>query len=119
MSWRTIFLRVTACLFVFAAIVHLRHVLSPEPADPSSGLRHAVFVGINLVSAVCLWTQPPWFKYAFGVLVLQQLYGHGGMASRAWFEQQQIDAVSLVIVVLLPVTWVVLWSRSSEAVGPG
>jgi hypothetical protein len=88
--------------------------LVPQPADPSGPLRHAVFVGINFASAVCLWVRPPWFTSVFGVLVLQQLYSHGGSAWRAWREQQQIDAVSLVIVVLLPLTWAVLWRSNFE-----
>lgn len=119
-SWQTVFLRVVACLFGLTALVHLWHMLAPQPADPSGALRHTVFVGINLVAAACLWIRPPWFKYAFGGLVVQQLYSHGGSAWRAWFEQQQIDAVSLVIVVLLPLTWTILWTyagSTSRAVG--
>jgi hypothetical protein len=109
---QTTFLRAMACLFVLAGLVHLWRVLVPHAADPSGPLRHAVFVGINLGAAACLWVRPPWFTYAFGVLVLQQLYSHGGSAWRAWNEQHQIDAVSWVIVVLLPLTWAVLWRQS-------
>jgi hypothetical protein len=95
--------------------MHGWRALVAQPADPSGSLRHAVFVGINFASAACLWVRPPWFTYVFGVLVLQQLYSHGTSAWSAWFEQQKVDAVSLVIVVLLPLTWAVLGHASSGA----
>lgn len=111
-SWPTTFLRIVAGLFAFTAVIHLWRALAPQPTDPLGTARHSVFVGINLVAAVGLWIRPRWFTYVFGVLVFQQLYSHGGSAWRTWVEQHQVDAVSVVIVVLLPVTWAMLWRRS-------
>ena len=111
------FLTGAACLFGFAALFHLWRILNPQAADPSTALRHGVFIAINLVSAVCLWIRPPVFKYGFGLLVFQQVYSHGGSAWEAWFEHRQVDYVSLVIVVLLPATWLILWRQSPETLG--
>ncbi len=108
MTKRTIFLRAVACFFACAAFFHLSRVIAPQPDDSAGGGRHTVFVAINLFSAICMWRRPRWFKYPFAVLVMQQIYSHGGLAWRTWVEQGELDLTSLLIVVLLPLTWVVL-----------
>ena len=104
---RTYF-KIMAPLFAVAAVFHAWRIVSPDPLDPSPPLRHALFVGINLFVAARLWSRPSQLKLAFGVLVVQQLGSHGGAAWRAWVEHGVVDVVSLIIVILLPVTWILL-----------
>lgn len=115
----TLFLRIAAGLFGAAALSHLWRTLSPQSGDPSAALRHGLFVVINLVVAVCLWRESPVLKYVFGLLVAQQVYSHGGSAWTVWFEHHEVDVVSIVIVVLLPVTLAVLWRRQVGREGVG
>ena len=110
---RQTFLRVAAILFVVAALFHLFRVFVPQAGDPSGTLRHAVFAGINLACVYGLWRRPPLFKYPFALLVVQQVWSHGGAAWAAWAERSEVDVVSLVIVVLMPAALVALWLDTS------
>ena len=103
------FLKAVAVLFVAAAAFHLTHIMRPAAGDPSGPVRHAVFVAINLAVAAGLWLRPAALRIAFGVLVVQQVASHGTAAWLAWADRHQIDLVSFAIVVLLPLTWAVLW----------
>ena len=103
------FLTAVAVLFVTAAAFHLAHIMRPAAGDPSGPVRHAVFVAINLAVAAGLWLRPAALRIAFGVLVVQQITSHGAAAWSAWADRHQIDLVSFAIVVLLPLTWAVLW----------
>ena len=109
------FLRAVALFFGAAAIFHLWRIVEPNPTDSSGALRHAVFVVINLVVAGCLWWRPRWLRLIFGVLVLQQVSSHGMSAWHAWAEQGEFDLISLGIVLLLPITWAVLWQSDASA----
>ena len=106
---QTSFFRTVACLFAIAALFHLLRVFVPQAGDTSGALRHAAFVGINLACVAGLWLRPPFFKVAFIPLVAQQVFSHGGAAWTAWTERGEVDLVSLVIVVLMPVTLAMLW----------
>jgi hypothetical protein len=107
-------LKIAACFFGLAALFHLERVIFPGAGEPSATLRHAVFVGINLTCIAGLLLRPPLFKYVFGLLVVQQIYGHGGSAWQAWALHREIDYVSLFIVIMMPLTWAVLWGQSSR-----
>ncbi len=106
------FLKGMALLFVVAAVVHLAHILSPVAGDASGPVRHAVFVAINLVVAAGLWRRPQALLIVFGALVVQQVLSHGAAAYAAWAEHHEVDLASLGIVVMLPLTWAVLWRRA-------
>jgi len=106
---RQTFLRAAASLFAVAAFFHLFRVFVPQAGDPSGTLRHALFVAINLACVYGLWQRPRLFKYPFALLVVQQIYSHGGAAWTAWTERGEVDVVSLVIVVLMPATLAALW----------
>ena len=91
-----------ATLFIAAAVYHAVHIFVPETANASPPWRHALFVLINLAVAGCLVLRPRAFVGAFALLTVQQIYGHGSMAWDAWQIRQQVDWVSLGIVVLMP-----------------
>src|SRR5436190_706138 len=101
--------KVVALFFVAAAVFHGLHVFVPAPEDAAGALRHAVFVFINLVVAAGLWFRPAALRFVFGFLVVQQVASHGTTAWTTWSTQGSIDFVSIVIVLLLPLLWVVLW----------
>ena len=45
---------------------------------------HAIFVGINALTALGMLLRPRWFVIPFAVLVAQQLISHGDWAFAAW-----------------------------------
>jgi hypothetical protein len=92
--------------FVASALLHLYSLFA---ADASPPWRHALFVAINLGAAWGCWRQPRWFIWAFGALLLQQLYSHGADFAEAWPER--IDWRSLVVLVGMPVVAVALWRK--------
>jgi len=108
MGWMRVYLKIASVLFASAAALHAWRIAEPEAADPSGSGRHAAFVVINLVVATTLWLCPSRLRLVFGILVVQQLFSHGGMAWHAWVERGAVDAMSLFIVVLMPATWWVL-----------
>jgi len=64
-----------------AALSHVVRGLSP--ADPDPGVRHALFVTIDLLAALGLWRRPRWFVLPFAALTLQQMTTHGAAAAAA------------------------------------
>ena len=94
---------VCAC-FVVSALFHLYCLFA---ADASPPWRHALFVAINLGVAWGCWRRPSWFVWVFGLLVLQQLYSHGGDFAQAW--PTRIDWRSLLVLVGMPLIGLALW----------
>lgn len=84
-----------------AAVFHLVRALAPAAGDGSSPARHVLFVVIDAALAIGFWKRPTWFSIALSALVVQQLWSHGSAGLTAW-RRGSFDAVSLLVVVLLP-----------------
>jgi len=72
-----------------------------------------VFVAINVFMAAGLWLRPALLRIVFGLLVVQQVSSHGATAWHMWRAHHEVDVVSLAILLVLPVTWGVLWRTHS------
>ncbi|MES2775310.1 MAG: hypothetical protein V4722_14065 [Bacteroidota bacterium] len=95
-----------ALLAVFAALYHANKYFFPVPNE-SAG-RHLLFVAISTICVFGLIKRPAWFLYFFGVLMLQQLYSHGGQLLQQWNGMHTINYIDLGIVVMMPVIFVSL-----------
>jgi len=105
-SW---FWSIVSASFVVGALFHLYRMLAVLAADTSPLWRHALFAAINLGAAWGCWRQPRWFIWVFGLLLLQQLYSHGGDFVQAWPER--VDWRSLLVLVGMPIVALALWRR--------
>jgi hypothetical protein len=98
------FWSIVSASFVVGALFHLYYLFA---ADTSPPWRNALFAAINLGVAWGCWRQPRWFIWAFGLLLLQQLYSHGSDFAQAWPER--IDWRSLLVLVAMPAVAFALW----------
>ena len=89
--------------FVLAALFHA-HAAATHTFPV---WRHVLFAVINLGVAWGCWRRPRWFIWAFGLLLLQQLYSHGIDLARAWPER--IDWNSVVVLLGMPLVALALW----------
>jgi hypothetical protein len=101
-SPRDLLFRVSAVGAVIAAMFHAAAMLSPaiarleySPTYPAA--RHVVFIIIDLALGWLLLRRPRWLVWAFAVLTLQQLNGHGRGAWTLWTEHRRIDWISVVV----------------------
>lgn len=107
-SPRYLIFRLAAVGAAVAAGFHAAAMLSPEIArleyEPTYPIwRHVVFIGIDGVLAWLFLRRPSWLVWAYGLLTLQILNGHGRGALRIWIAQHRVDWISVAVSVLAPV----------------
>ena len=102
---RSLFI-ILSFLFAVAALYHLVGVFIAVDSSPT--WRHFLFVCVNGFIAYSLLKRPKYFIYVFAVLLLQQLYSHGGSFINLWLEQGKIDWISAGVLLLLPLIFVLL-----------
>lgn len=105
---REIIFRLAAVGAAIAAAFHLAALWSPEVArleyEPSYPIwRHFVFIGIDGVLVPLFLRRPPWLVWAYGLLALQILNGHGRGAWRIWITEHRVDWISVAVSVLAPI----------------
>jgi hypothetical protein len=101
-------LRGYSVVFGCAAVYHLVCAETGDRSAGSSLQRHAAFVLINLGLALGMLERPRGFVPLFGVLCLQQLVSHGGDLWHAFQQRGQLDGLSALVVIALPVAFVLL-----------
>jgi hypothetical protein len=106
---RAIALNAAGACFVLAAMFHLAVVMRPQIDAGSSLARHGWFVVINVCVAIGLFLRPRFFFWLFSLLVLQQLHGHGRALFFAWAAEHRLDWQSLLVLVVVPTAWWLLW----------
>jgi dolichyl-phosphate-mannose--protein O-mannosyl transferase len=104
---RTVF-GLLAAIFGAAAAFHLAAVVRPSLDPGAPAPRHATFVAINLGCALGFVFRPKWFVAAFGLLVVQQLFSHGGQALREWQGAGRLDVASLGVLAVMPIALALL-----------
>jgi hypothetical protein len=106
-SRETLF-RIIAILFAGAAIYHAAAFLQPAFSTVGAHWRHAAFCAIDLLCAGYLLRRPRWFVWAFGLLTLETLYGHGTHAWMWWQTEQRLDWLSFAALISVPLTLALL-----------
>ncbi|HEX7479222.1 MAG TPA: hypothetical protein VF331_15560 [Polyangiales bacterium] len=101
-------LRGYSVVFGCAAVYHLVCAESGDRSAGSSPQRHAAFVLINLGLAIGMLKRPRGFVLVFGLLCLQQLVSHGGDLWRTFQEHGQLDWLSALVILALPLAWLLL-----------
>jgi hypothetical protein len=101
---RQILFRIIAVLFLGAATYHAAAFLEPAFSNGGAHWRHATFCAIDLICAWYLLRRPTWFVWAFGVLTLETLYGHGMHAWIWWSTEGQLDWLSFAVLIAVPFT---------------
>jgi uncharacterized membrane protein HdeD (DUF308 family) len=119
MSRQALF-RMIAILFVAAAIYHAAAFFQLELSDGGVHWRHAAFIAIDLLCAWYLLRRPWWFVWAFGLLTLETLCGHGAHAWMWWHTERRLDWLSFAVLIAVPLTLVLLirdrrWRRPPAA----
>lgn len=94
---------VFAALILLAAVYHVIGLFLPQISPMTPPWRHALFVGINLAMAWLMLRRPPWFWALFALLTVQQLYGHGGKLLGHWRAAGQIEWISMLVVIGMPI----------------
>lgn len=104
---RAALFRGCAVLAIAAAAFHAAAMASPGIArieyDPTYPTwRHVLFIVIDVTAAALLLRRPPWFVWAYAVLTLQVLNGHGRGAWHRWVEQREVDWISVGVSLAAP-----------------
>ena len=99
---------------VAAAAFHLAAMLSPRIAsieyDPTyPAWRHLLFIGINLSLAVLFLRRQRWLIWAYAMLTIQVLNGHGRGAWDLWWHHRQLDWISIAVSLGAPVILLLLF----------
>lgn len=92
---------------LLAAVYHMVGLFYPINDAPV--WRHALFVAINLLLAICLYKRPAFFLPLFALLMLQQFYSHGTELITAWSAEHRVDWPSVLVLIFLPITLYALW----------
>jgi len=77
-------------------------LVDPSVSEPSSPLRHALFVAVNAFFAWAYITRQPWLPFPFALLCWQQSSSHG----TAFFEARaagHFDLQSALVLASLPI----------------
>jgi hypothetical protein len=99
-----------AILPIFAAFYHFIGIFYKLNSSPV--WRHILFIVINIVCVYGLLNRPLWFIFFFFLLLIQQLYSHGGDILWHWQHEHRIDWISVGVVILMPAIFVLLlWDR--------
>ncbi len=111
---RNTLLKSLSVFFLLAGAYHIIGLFAKVNAEPI--WRNGLFVGINLFCFYGLLKRPIYFVYLFGILLLQQVYSHGGDALTLWSTHKQIDWLSLDVVIYMSLVFVLLVmdARSKE-----
>jgi hypothetical protein len=100
--------RIIAILFAGAAIYHAAAIFQTAFGTGGAHWRHGVFCAIDLLSAWYMLRRPRWFVWAFGLLTLETLYGHGTHAWIWWRTEGRLDWLSFAVLVAVPLTLALL-----------
>jgi hypothetical protein len=95
---REILFRILAALFVGASAYHAAAFFDPAFSQGGAPWRHAAFYGIDLLCAWFFLKRPLWFVFAFTVLTLETLRGHGSHAWMLWQTEKRLDWFSIVVI---------------------
>jgi len=114
MTARVIAFRLFAAGCVAAAVYHAVGIAAPTLVEHAPAWRHALFVGINAGLAAGFLLRPRWFVYAFALLVVEQVYGHGLRAVEIWGAERRVDWPSVIVLATMPVMLALLVAEARE-----
>ena len=103
---RTVLFKMFAVLSFFVAVYHLVGVF--YKVNDSPVWRHLLFVAINLFCVYGILKRPGYFVYLVALLLVQQYYSHGISLVKMWMEKKQVDWISLLVLLLLPIIFICL-----------
>jgi hypothetical protein len=112
MVYREWLFKIVSALCLIIAAYHLVGIFYPINASPS--WRHFVFVGICLVCVYGFIKRPKFFVYFFFVLLVQQFISHGQSLKTQWFDYNEIDWISLLLLIFMPFLLVSLFIDSKS-----
>jgi hypothetical protein len=93
-------------LLAFAAMVY--HIIGAiKPFDATPAWRHSLFIGINIICMYGLLKRPIWFVWFWGLLTLQQFYGHGSHFFKSLGEDKFIW-IDFGVLLLMPLIFILL-----------
>ena len=104
-------------VFGVVTLYHLAVIVRPSFSDGGSRLRHGVFVAVDALVALGLFARPPLFFWFFTALSLQQLQSHGGALFHGWAVMHRIDWQSVLVLLVVPLTWTLLLSEYRHRAG--
>lgn len=93
-------------VFIAFAVYHLIgvfYVINDSPA-----WRHGIFFALSIFGIYGILKRPKYFVFLFGILLLQQLYSHGGDLIHIWQTEHKVDWISLFVLLFLPTVFVFL-----------
>jgi hypothetical protein len=101
-----IIFQVYAALSLLVGGLHFIGIFYPINSSPT--WRHTLFVGINLFSAYGFLKRPRFFVYLFFLLLLQQIYSHGGNAIAIWNQQHVVSWIDVIVLIFTALAFALL-----------
>jgi len=101
MNRQYLFLTVAGLLFCVSGY-HFYGLFDSSLRPGYPPLRHLVFVVVNLLLAYFMIKRSKYVLPFLAVLVMQQLYSHGGSLMRHYSEEHALNYIDLFVVIFLP-----------------
>lgn len=95
--------RFFALVFALAAAYHALPLIDHDLPIAGAHWRHGLFVVIDSVYCGLLWLRPRWLYIPLAFLTIYSLWSHGTHAWNLWRIERQMDWLSLVVIVGLPI----------------
>lgn len=104
---RNFIIRIITVIFLVAAIYHLVALFVHLNDLPL--WRQTLFVFVDLFFALAINYLPGYFLFLFVLLLIEQLYSHGNRLINIWVERKEIDWLSLLVLLFLPLVFFFLF----------
>ncbi|MGN6618410.1 MAG: hypothetical protein ACTHJ5_14650 [Ilyomonas sp.] len=104
---RNFIIRIITVIFLVAAIYHFVALFVHLNDLPL--WRQTLFVFVDLFFALAINYLPGYFLFLFVLLLIEQLYSHGNRLINIWVERKEIDWLSLLVLLFLPLVFFFLF----------
>ena len=108
---RNFIIRIITVIFLVAAIYHFVALFVHLNDLPL--WRQTLFVFVDLFFALAINYLPAYFLFLFVLLLIEQLYSHGNRLINIWVERKEIDWLSLLVLLFLPLVFSFLFFDES------
>jgi hypothetical protein len=105
---------IISAILAFAAMLY-HTVGAVQPFDSTAAWRHMIFIGVCTICIYGLLKRPRWFVWFFGILMIQQLYSHGGHLILL-LRENRFNPLDTVIVFVVPLIFILLLTDKKTTV---
>jgi hypothetical protein len=106
--------RIASAVVLGAAAVRHAILAATLRAGDGGGLRHGIFVALNVALAALLVWRHKWAFYPALALAIQQVWSHGLDLSQSFLGTAPLDKLSLAVCLFFPTLVTILYLERQE-----